>query len=406
MPTSVINFTKANLETLPSPASGRTEYQDAKTPGLKIRVSSNNVKTFCVLKRVKGGSPLRTTLGRFPEMTIEQARRQAAAVLSEIAEGGNPAEVKRALKSELTFSELFNSYLERYARVHKKTADEDEQRYNQYLATPLGKKKISSITKDEIAKLHEKITSAGHPTVANRVLALLSTVFNRGIEWSILSNNPCEKIRRNKEVSRDRFLQSEELQRFFTALNAESNSTMRDFFWLSLLTGARRANMLSMEWAEISLSEGVWRIPDTKNGTPQNIPLPKQAIDTLKTRRKLIDKKERFVFPGTGETGHLVEPKKGWKRVLTDAGISNLRIHDLRRTMGSWQAKTGSSLSIIGKSLNHKSVQTTAIYARLDLDPVRDSMNTAADAMIKAGTAKKPKLAAKPKSAKPEKVGG
>ena len=108
----------------------------------------------------------------------------------------------------------------------------------------------------------------------------------------------------------------------------------------------------------------------------------------MKARRKLLGKDEVFVFPGSGATGHLVEPKKAWGKLLERANITNLRIHDLRRTMGSWQAKTGASLSIIGKSLNHKSTQTIAIYARLDMDPVRDSMNTATEAMLKAGKAK------------------
>jgi integrase len=386
---TIINFTKASLEALPTPASGRAEYQDSKTPGLKIRVTSTNVKTFCVLKRVRGGQPQRITLGRFPNMTIEQARRQAMVVLTEIAEGGNPAEVKRALMAERTFSDLFEIYLERYARVHKKTAKEDEQRYKQYLEMTLGNKKLSVITREDIASIHSKITSDGHPAVANRVLALLSVVFNRAIEWGITEANPCTHIRRNQEKSRDRFLQSDELPRFFAALDVEPNTTMRDFFWLSLLTGARRADVLSMEWSEISLTEGIWHIPETKNGTPQNIPLPEPAIELLNTRRKTLDKREIFVFPGSGVTGHIVEPKKAWANILKRANISSLRIHDLRRTMGSWQAKTGASLSVIGKSLNHKSVLTTAIYARLDIAPVRESMNTAADAMLKAGAIKK-----------------
>ena len=94
--------------------------------------------------------------------------------------------------------------------------------------------------------------------------------------------------------------------------------------------------------------------------------------------------KSEFVFPGTGKNGHLAEPRKGWERILKRAGIADLRIHDLRRTLGSWQAKTGASLAIIGKSLNHKHQNTTAIYARLDLDPVRASINTATNAMLTA----------------------
>jgi integrase len=91
-----------------------------------------------------------------------------------------------------------------------------------------------------------------------------------------------------------------------------------------------------------------------------------------------------WVFPGSGVSGHLVETKKPWKRILSKAGIKNLRIHDLRRSLGSWQAATGANLSVIGKTLAHKNVSTTAIYARLNIDPIRESMNKATDAILNA----------------------
>jgi len=103
-------------------------------------------------------------------------------------------------------------------------------------------------------------------------------------------------------------------------------------------------------------------------------------------RNRMPSLAARFVFPGGGKTGHLGEPKKGWQRILAPAEIADLCIHDLRRTLGSWQAKQGTSLAIIGKSLNHKTQNTTAIYARLDLDPVRDSVNAATSAMMAAAS--------------------
>jgi integrase len=137
-----------------------------------------------------------------------------------------------------------------------------------------------------------------------------------------------------------------------------------------------------MQWADINLDRAEWHIEETKNGTPQTVTLSPEAIDVLQNRKP--SEPTTFVFPGDGSRGHLIEPKKGWKRILERAGIDDLRIHDLRRTLGSWQAKTGASLAIIGKSLNHKNQNSTAIYARLDLDPVRDSVNTATSAMMAA----------------------
>ncbi|MBA2483156.1 MAG: site-specific integrase, partial [Nitrosomonas sp.] len=149
----------------------------------------------------------------------------------------------------------------------------------------------------------------------------------------------------------------------------------------------RRSNVLSMKWADINFDRAEWRIVETKNGSPQTVALSPEAIEVLSSRKPI--EAAKFVFPGVGKAGHLMEPKKGWKRILERANISDLRIHDLRRTLGSWQAKTGASLAIIGKSLNHKNQNTTAIYARLDLDPVRDSINRATSAMLTAAGIKK-----------------
>jgi len=126
-----------------------------------------------------------------------------------------------------------------------------------------------------------------------------------------------------------------------------------------------------------------WRIPMTKNGTPQTLPLGSNEIEILKKRRN--ESESPWVFPSpTSKTGHLQEPRKGWERILKRAGIENLRLHDLRRTLASYMVDTGASLPIIGKALNHQSQQTTAIYARLSLDPVRQAKDKAVQAMLGA----------------------
>lgn len=424
----MINFTKDALTALRQPEIGqRAVYHDTKTTGLQLRVTHGGVKTFSLFRRIKGGLPERVTLGRFPDMTIEQARKLAARVNSEIEEGSNPAEVKRAHKGEPTLAELFMEYGERHGQKKKAWRD-DQQRYRDYLEKPLGAKKLSAITRESIGRILSDMERDGKAgATVNNVRALASGIFGKAIEWSYLTDNPVKGIKTRKSNKRDRFLQADELPRFFASVGEEPNDTIRDYFLLSLLTGARRANVLAMRWNQINLAEGIWRIPDTKNGTPQNVTLSPEAAMILTTRKKSAD--GAFVFPGDGASGHLIEPKKGWQRIfdrdeltqltarikaiddnfavtegeaLTEAldrarktakrlkldtegtRIDPLRIHDLRRTLGSWQAKQGASLTIIGKSLNHKSQQTTAIYARLDLDPVRASVNTATAAMLQA----------------------
>lgn len=381
-----INFTKAKIDGLPLPDKGWKYHYDLKVQGLGIGVGSTGKKSFILYRKI-GGIPERITLGRYPDLTIEQARGKAAEINSAIAKGINPAQVKRGEKAELTFNDLFTEYLERHSKPNKKTWAEDKSKYDTYLVKPLGKKKLSTINRTSIAAIHSAITKQGYATTANRVKALTSSIFGWGISAGLCQTNPALGIRLNREHSRERFLQGDELPKFFKALGDEPNEIIRDYIVISLLTGARKANVLSMQWSDISLKRGEWRIKVTKNDTPQTVTLSPEALDVLRNRKP--SEPTIFVFPGDGSSGHLIEPKKGWKRILERAGIDDLRIHDLRRTLGSWQAKTGASLVTIGKSLNHKNQNTTAIYARLDLDPVRESVNTATSAMLEAAGLKK-----------------
>lgn len=382
------NFTKAEIDALPLPQKGKRDtYHDTKVNGLHLRISSTGIKTFSVFKRIKGGNPERITLGRYPDMTIDQARRRTMEINLAIADGRNPAEAKRNLKSELLFSDLFEEYLERHSKPKKKTWTEDQEKYKNHIEKPLGKRKLSEIDRAAISLIHSNITTRSGPIAANRILALISSVFGWAISAGLWENNSAIGIKRNKEKSRDRFIQSDELPRFFQALSEEPNGTVRDYILISLLTGARRSNVCSMKWQDINFERAEWRIEATKNDTPQTVTLSPEAIEVLQNRKS---DDSAFVFPGIGKSGHLQEPRKGWERILKRAGIKDLQLHDLRRTLGSWQAKTGASLAIIGKSLNHKNQNTTAIYARLDLDPVRDSVNTATSAMLAAGGLTKP----------------
>jgi integrase len=429
-----IKFTDRTIAALEIPPHGqRAEYADTETDGLRLRVTSSGVKTFSLLRRIRNGPMERITLGRFPDAyKTESARTKAKKLNGVIADGANPAEVKRASKGEPTFAGLFAEYIERHAKPRKRTWREDEQKYRDYLAQPLGRKKISRIARADLAAIHSAITRAGHPTVANRVKDLVSSVFGRAVAWGYLDSNPALGIEDNPERSRERFLKPGELPRLFAALDGEANANFRDYFLLALLTGARRHNTRAMRWADVDLERGEWVIPMTKNGDPQRVPLVPEAVAILNTRRETAGDDAKYVFPASrndSKHGYMSGERKAWLRLLerdeivqlqqrinaaggktdgsegeypantlkrlrlvakrmelnTDgARLDDIRIHDLRRTMGSWQARTGASLAIIGKSLGHKRQQATAVYARLDLDPIREAMETATTAMLRA----------------------
>ena len=377
-------FTKTALQGLPVPATGkRVTYYDTDTPKLALRVTAAGSKAFYVVKR-SGREMVWFKLGTFPDMTVEQARSGALTALTAFANNENPAAVRRANKKEPTFAEVFAQFIPGKKKRNGQPLSERTKRdYQDSVRLHLAKianLKLSQIGRDDVRRAHAAITKTS-PASANRAVALISSVYNYASDELEIYNgaNPAAKIKKNYEAPRERFAQSDELPRLFAAMAADP---MGDFFLLALLTGARRANVQAMRKDEINLAEGVWRIPMTKNGTSQNVTLSPEAMAVLASRMELVE--GDFIFPGTGVTGHLVEPKTAWKRILKNAGLENLRIHDLRRTLGSWQAKSGASLTIIGKSLNHKTHQATAIYALLDLDPVRASVNTATSAMMEA----------------------
>ncbi len=382
---SKFNFTKAAIEALPIPEKGWIYYYDLKVQGLGLGVGATGKKSFILYRKING-RPERITLGRYPDLAIEQARGKASELNADIAEGKSPADRFRAAKREMTLGDLFQEYMERRAAFNRRP-DKPKATYRLYLSD-WNNRKLSTIRHEEVDRLHKRIGRSNGQVTANIVLKLLHVIFNKAInEWRVWKGeNPAHGIAKFPEQSRDRFLQSDELPRFFEAVAKEENEAIRDYVLISLLTGARRSNVLAMRWKDINFNRAEWRIEETKNGTPQTVALSPEAIEILHSRRP--SDSAIFVFPGSGKAGHLMEPKKGWKRILERAGIDNLRIHDLRRTLGSWQAKTGASLAIIGKSLNHKNQNTTAIYARLDLDPVRASVNKATSAMMAAGRMK------------------
>ncbi len=375
------SFTKTNLNKLPIPDKGkRAYYYDNKINGFSVAVTDKGTKTLLVYRKING-KPERISIGRYPDISLDEARARAHDINAAIARGENP-NVERRKDKEWTLKHLFELYLNNYAKAHKKTWREDEAQYRRYLQD-WGRRRLSSLSKADIQERHLKIGEQHGHYAANRLLSMLQMLFNQAREWGWGKPNPAQGVKRFKEKSRERFLRAEELPRFFQALEEETNDSIRDYVWLSLLTGARRSNVLSMRWQDIQFDTGIWFIAETKNGTAQCLPLVSKALNILKERRAAYPQAE-FVFPSNSKKGHLTEPNKAWQKLLERAQLKDLHLHDLRRSLGSWQAATGANLSVISKTLNHKDLATTGIYARLDLEPVREAMEKATCAMLEA----------------------
>jgi integrase len=434
-------FTKTAIVAVAKPAKGRRYVYDTKVEGLAVCVMASGAKTFYVY-RWHQGRPVRILLGKFPVMSVEQAQKAARAKVGEMAEGRDPAAERRRQREEATLAELWESYLELHAKPRKRTWKDDERQYNKYMAD-LRRKRLSAITQTVVAKWHGAMAKDHGPIQANRCKALLATMYSKASKAvGYAGPNPCKDVENFAERSRERFLLPAEMAAFFNAVAAEGEP-WTDFYMVALFTGARRGVVASMRWQEIDMANAVWHIPadKAKNKRPNVVALAPPVLAILNKRLESANGCE-WVFPSDRIEGHIVDCRTSWNRVLAamrtcpkcgemaggkpkqcpkcDAPVTfkqpkcpecgesveapencpkcqhelpdpksiDLHVHDLRRSLGSWQAALGASLAVIGKSLNHADLKSTQVYSRLQLDPVRESVDKATTAMIEASRPK------------------
>lgn len=392
-----INFTVKAIEALPAPRAGRVYYHDSLVRGLCLCVTPTGAKIFYLYRWVDA-KPVKIRIARFGEVPIERVRAMAGEKIGLIVQGINPQEQKIRARHEPTFGELFTAYLEKYKRPRRpKSAPQDQDNYDTHLSQ-WAERKLSEITRADVVALHNEIGEQ-HPYAANRILSLISVMYNQRSNVGISDTNPrtCLPIpnptigiHRFPEAKREKYLSPEMMAPFFTELGKLRYQTTADFFRIALFTGIRRSNIQEMRWEHVDLERGIWNIPDTKANRPQTVVLTEEALKVLRDRQKSAGA-SLWVFPSSkSETGHLVEPKTAWKCLMDRAGLAGFRIHDLRHTLASWMAAGGTSLVIIGKGLGHTQTSTTARYAHVDTNPIKAAMSVATAAIAKAAK-KRPK---------------
>lgn len=393
---SRVNFTDRFLSALKAPQTGRAIVNDSAVRGLGVLVHATGTRSFFWARRVNG-ELLYHTLGSCADVTLERARARASEINAAVArwkEAGcvGPLPIA-APRDELSVAAVFDDYsslhLAKRAKKPESAVASARWQFDSYLGS-LGAKQLASVTRGEVRELHARLTERHGKVAANRAVQLLRRV----VYWAIRTDrfsgeNPATRVELHREQKRKRFLQPSELPRLFTALRDDPSDDLRDFVKLALWTGARKSDILSMRWRDVFLADNRWTVPETtKSGESYDIALTPEAVEILKDRR--AERKDSpWVFPSRGATGHLVDLKGAWKKLLAHAKIANLTQHDLRRTLGSYQAAQGSSLQVIGKSLGHRDLKATEIYAQLDLDPVRESVMAATRAMIAASKKRK-----------------
>jgi integrase len=399
---TMANLTQTFAKRVKPPKTGYRIHYDGGLHGFGLRVTSNGAKSFVLNYRVHGRER-RYTIGQMGAWTAETARLEAQRLRTLVDRGEDPfvleeARHQQAVEEEArqrTMKDLASYYLTNHAEVHKRprSVAEDKAMLNSIILPRLGRLRSSHISRRDISELHVSLKAT--PYRANRILALLHKMFSFAAmdsknEWCI-TQNPASGVRRFHEEKRERWLSENELQRLAVALqeyparcaDADVSEKQRKFLRaeaqravnalrLSMLTGCRKSEALTSKWADFDLVRRVWTKPShhTKEKRTEHVPLSQQALSLLQN----MPKKGEYVFPG--RTGpHLTDLKGPWATVCKNAGLSEVRIHDLRHSFASHLVSSGVSLAIVGKLLGHTQQQTTARYAHLADNPQREAAN-------------------------------
>jgi len=380
-------LTKRTIDAIPIPESGRTTVFDQDVRGFYIETTATGARSFYLYRKVDG-RPRRVRLGAYPELTPEAARKLVQRVAGEIAEGRDPNAERRRKRqptsADPTLAEIADHTLEHHWKPNCRTWAAQKALFDVYTPKGWKSRRLSSISKMDVLERHRTIGKENGPYVANRWRGVLHRLFEVAVDdLDFPGRNPVRSVKPFAEQERERFVTPEELPRLFDAIDAAEDVRIADFLRLALLTGARRGALLRMRFADADLGRAVWTIPpaDSKNGQAVHVPLVHEAVEVIRSRLVAAGGRE-WVFPGRHGKGHLTDIRKPVKKIFDAAGFSGgVRLHDLRRTFGSWQAANGSSELLIGKSLGHRNTRSTAVYARLTLEPVRQSVERATNAM-------------------------
>jgi integrase len=364
-------FTERRLATLARPDGGAKYVYDAAEATLSVRLTPGNA--VFVFSIWHGGDHRRRTIGKVGTIQLRQAREIARGLRVDLARGVNVFVRRHPADAEpVTLHDAFQQHVGRPDM--RPSTRRDYVSLWTLVPARMKTRALAAIDAAEIKQLHADV-GAKHQRTANKLASLLSVLCRRN---GRVADNPASGIARFREAPRQRVLTLDELHRLRDAL-AHEHEPWRGFFLLALLTGSRRGALARMQWQDLDLDAGVWRVPAawSKNGGVLTVSLVGEAVGILHGLHAARGASS-WVFPSTSKAGHLTEPKKAWGRVCKRAGISGAVIHDLRRTVGTLVASDGANAATISAVLGHLSPQSARSYIHLSSEVGREFLERAA----------------------------
>lgn len=360
---------------------------DDDIPGFGLRVLPSKRKSYIVQYRA-GRRSRRMSLGLSTVLTCEQARARAIAIIAAAKNGEDPAAKRDADRQAVTVKELAERFDKEHisVRVKESTAKGYRRMLERVIIPALGRHRVTEVTRADIAKIHHDLRHI--PYDANRCLEVISKMFNLAEMWGLRpeGSNPRKHIKKYPEEKRERFLSAAELRRVGQVLREMEEEGIElpsaiAAVRLLILTGCRLGEIMTLKWEYVDFGGKALRLPDSKTGA-KVVHLGQPAVEVLQKIERV--EKNPWVIVGTKPGARLSDLQPFWQRVRARAGLKDVRIHDLRHTFASTAVTAGQGLPMIGKLLGHTQVQTTARYAHLAADPVKDAAERVASNLAQA----------------------
>ena len=385
-----INISRKVVEGLP--VSGREAvYWDRELSGFGVRVYPTGSRMYLVQTRAKGKSR-RITIGRHGLVSADRARTEAARIIATIKAGGDPVVFRHGngtLQEDMgpTITEVAERFMREHVQVRCGSATEVKYRHllGRHILPALGSLRLGEIGREQVASLQYRLHETPH--AANQAVTLLSHLYRTAEGWSITTEggNPCRFVRKYPEPGRERFLSEEEFRNLGRALDelgeeGKLSPSAVAAFHLLMLTGCRRNEILMLRWEDVDLEVGEIRLRDAKTG-PRPVALSPSAMSILKSLRGDARPDNPWVIASRRGTTRLAGLSRYWGPVRERAGLKDVRIHDLRHSFASRALALGEGLPMIGRLLGHRKMQTTARYAHLAQESVKEAAERVAESL-------------------------
>jgi integrase len=375
-------LTDFSIKALKAPTSGRLELADLRCAGLSYRITAAGVRSWTFRFRdPQSGKDARFTVGRYPDISLGEARKAADDLRAKVAKGINPIAAKRQDRRDAasrTFEALSERYLDEHARRFKKSADADERNLRLHILPKWAKRRFDHIRRADVIELAEGLVKAGSPVQANRVQALISMIFSFAVDAGLMEGNPCARLRKRGAENRDtRVLSDDEIRCFWQQVvlppvTRRVGLALR----LALLTGCRSGEVAGLARSELSdldaPEKAAWVAPAarTKNGRTHFVPLSNLARETVLLALTLNSEDEKYLFPspvdrGGPVTGHALTVAMRRISDKIDGRAAKTwnhdppSPHDLRRTVATRLASLGVPEEDVAAILNHVRTSVT-----------------------------------------------